>query len=128
MSATASTSTAPTDATTKAAIFQRLHPRVYLDRFVQEGIRPDGRDFAEWRDVSINVGASLCLHHPISSNTQILQGSITTANGSSLVRMGKTTVVCGVKAEIAEPELDKPNAGFLGEYITSWRIKHAIML
>jgi exosome complex component RRP43 len=42
--------------------------------------------------------------------------------------MGKTTVVCGVKAEIAEPDLDKPNAGFLGEYITSWRIKRAIML
>jgi len=29
-----------------------------------------------------------------------------------LVRLGDTTVVCGVKAEIAEPELDKPNDGF----------------
>lgn len=31
------------------------------------------------------------------------------------MRLGKTTVVCGVKAEIAEPELDNPEDGFLGE-------------
>lgn len=42
-------------------------------------------------------------------------GSISTADGSALVRLGKTTVVCGVKAEIAEPELDSPEDGFLGE-------------
>ena len=35
-------------------------------------------------------------------------------DGSALVRLGSTTVVCGVKAEIAEPELDKPKEGFLG--------------
>ncbi|KAF4619699.1 hypothetical protein D9613_004763 [Agrocybe pediades] len=40
-------------------------------------------------------------------------GSISTAEGSALVRMGATTVVCGVKAEVAEPELDKDNEGFL---------------
>lgn len=42
-------------------------------------------------------------------------GSIGTADGSALVRLGDTTVVCGVKAEIALPELDEPNQGFLGE-------------
>lgn len=41
----------------KASIFQRLHPRVYLERFLSENIRPDGREFDEWRDVSVNVGA-----------------------------------------------------------------------
>lgn len=30
--------------------------------------------------------------------------------------MGGTTIVCGVKAEIAEPDLEKPNEGFLGEF------------
>lgn len=40
----------------KAAVFQRLHPRVYLERFVAEGIRPDGRPIDAWRDVSANVG------------------------------------------------------------------------
>jgi hypothetical protein len=45
-------------------------------------------------------------------------GSISTADGSALVRMGDTTIVCGVKAEIAEPDLDLPDQGFLGESST----------
>ena len=44
----------------------------------------------------------------------LLLGSVSTADGSSLVRLGDTTVVCGVKAEIAEPDLDAPEDGFLG--------------
>ncbi|KAM6496359.1 Ribosomal protein S5 domain 2-type fold [Amanita muscaria] len=79
----------------KAAIFQRLHPRVYLERFVAEKIRPDGREFSDWRQASVNLG------------------SISTADGSALVRLGSTTVVCGVKAEIAEPELERPHEGYL---------------
>lgn len=43
----------------KAAIFQRLHPRVYFERFVTENVRPDGRGFDAWRDVSVNVGAKV---------------------------------------------------------------------
>jgi len=46
-------------------------------------------------------------------------GSISTADGSALVRLGNTTVVCGVKAEIAEPELDAGNRGFLGAFLGS---------
>lgn len=43
-------------------------------------------------------------------------GSISTAEGSSLARVGDTTVVCGVKAEITEPELSTPNDGFIGDH------------
>ncbi|EIM81838.1 uncharacterized protein STEHIDRAFT_171488 [Stereum hirsutum FP-91666 SS1] len=78
-----------------AKIFQRLHPRIYLERFIAESVRPDGRTFDDWRDLSVNVG------------------SIGTANGSSLVRLGDTTIVCGVKAEIAEPDLDRPDEGWI---------------
>lgn len=45
----------------KAAVFQRLHPRVYLERFIAEDVRPDGRAFDTFRDVSVNVGVSLRL-------------------------------------------------------------------
>ncbi|KAF9004314.1 ribosomal protein S5 domain 2-type protein [Cyathus striatus] len=83
------------DPTLKGAIFQRLHPRVYLERFIAESVRPDGRDFASWRDVHVNVG------------------SISTADGSALVRLGDTTVVCGVKAEIAEPDLEREDEGWI---------------
>ncbi|CAE6432187.1 unnamed protein product [Rhizoctonia solani] len=79
----------------EASTFQRLHPRTYFERFIAEGYRPDGRKVDTWRDVRINVG------------------SISTANGSSLVRIGDSTIVCGVKAEIAEPELESLNEGFI---------------
>jgi hypothetical protein len=52
------------DAATKASIFQRLHPKVYFERFVSENIRPDGRDFDAWRDVSANVGTNLTFREP----------------------------------------------------------------
>lgn len=51
--------TSPTDAeqeALKALTFQRLHPRAYLERFLAEQLRPDGRTPAEWRNVSINAG------------------------------------------------------------------------
>ncbi|CEL63878.1 exosome complex component RRP43 [Rhizoctonia solani AG-1 IB] len=79
----------------EASTFQRLHPRTYFERFIAEGYRPDGRKADTWRDVRVNVG------------------SISTANGSSLVRLGDSTIVCGVKAEIAEPDLERPNEGFI---------------
>jgi hypothetical protein len=44
-----------------------------------------------------------------------IAGSISTANGSALVRVGETTIVCGIKAEIAEPNIATPEDGFVGE-------------
>lgn len=40
----------------KAEVFKRLHPDEYLDRFLAQGYRPDGRKVDGWRDVSINIG------------------------------------------------------------------------
>ncbi|KAJ3824880.1 ribosomal protein S5 domain 2-type protein [Lentinula raphanica] len=107
----------------KAAIFQRLHPRIYLERFLEEKIRPDGRSIAQndegenaWRNVEVNVGGRcpLSLSYWLSEVSAFYhKGSITTASGSALVRIGNTTVVCGVKAEICEPDLDNPSEGFL---------------
>lgn len=37
-------------------IFQRLNPRAYLEKFFAENIRPDGREFGEWRNVNVNLG------------------------------------------------------------------------
>ena len=40
--------------------------------------------------------------------------------------MGNTTVVCGVKAEISEPELDRDGDGFLG--IFNFLLLHLLSL
>jgi len=39
--------------------------------------------------------------------------SISTAAGSALVRLGETTMVCGITAELAEPDLATPDHGFV---------------
>ncbi|GAA5876042.1 hypothetical protein JCM1840_002755 [Sporobolomyces johnsonii] len=101
MAATATVATAAASTLTPA-LFKRLHPRPYLDKFIGEGVRPDGRpvgpqakDQDVWRDASINIG------------------SVSTAPSSALVRLGKTTLVCGVTLEIAPPDLATPNQGFI---------------
>mgnify|MGYP001585495656 FL=1 len=46
------------------ALFKRLHPRPYLEKFLGEGVRPDGRLLSDksgeagWREASVNVGES----------------------------------------------------------------------
>lgn len=42
-----------------------------------------------------------------------MPGSVSTADGSALVRMGDTTMVCGIKAEIAEPDSARPCEGII---------------
>lgn len=39
-----------------ASIYQRLHPHTYLQRFLERGLRTDGRKEDSWRSVGINVG------------------------------------------------------------------------
>ncbi len=57
--------------------FHALHPKQYLAKFIDEGVRPDGRLFTASRRAVVTTG------------------TITTADGSALVRLGKTSVVSG---------------------------------
>ncbi|XP_062471018.1 exosome complex component RRP43 isoform X2 [Pezoporus occidentalis] len=63
--------------------------------FKKENCRPDGRELGEFRTTTVNIG------------------SITTADGSALVKFGNTTVICGVKAELATPTEDSANKGYI---------------
>jgi exosome complex component RRP43 len=42
-----------------------------------------------------------------------LAGSISTSHGSSLVRLGESTIVCGISAETFTPSLYTPNEGMV---------------
>ncbi|GAA5846610.1 hypothetical protein JCM9279_006761 [Rhodotorula babjevae] len=102
------TDTAPPAAASAASsnltptLFRRLFPRPYLERFLDQGIRPDGRT------LDTKCKSSNCWRDP-SANT----GSVSTAPSSALVRLGKTSVVCGITLEIAAPDLTRPNEGFI---------------
>lgn len=67
----------------------------YLEKFWQSDYRHDGRAFNERRAVSID------------------SGSLSSAEGSSLVRMGGTMMICGIKAEVAAPTAAHPSKGYL---------------
>ncbi|ADV19981.1 exosome complex component RRP43 [Cryptococcus gattii E566] len=94
-----------------AAVFKRLHPASYLSRFLSSGYRPDGRPILSSSSSQPTASASAAddIWRQVSINT----GSISTAHGSALVRMGDTTMVCGVKAEIGEPDTETPGEGFV---------------
>lgn len=66
-------------------VFGRLEPELYLQRHVENGIRPSGnRQFEEFRALKVQVG------------------NIKNTIGSSLVRAGGSTVVCGITAGVTE--------------------------
>ncbi|KAG7224550.1 hypothetical protein INR49_011302 [Caranx melampygus] len=63
--------------------------------FQKENCRPDGRELTEFRTTTLNIG------------------SISTADGSALVKLGNTTVICGIKAELANPTVEAPGKGYI---------------
>ena len=78
-----------------AVDFKTTHPVEYFRKFVEQDVRPDGRELGQIRPITLNVG------------------SISTAEGSALVKLGNTTVICGIKAELAPPKSEEPTKGFI---------------
>jgi len=64
-------------------------------KFVSQQVRPDGRGLLKGRRVTVTPH------------------TIATANGSSVVRLGATNVVCGIKAEVAVPLVATPTEGYV---------------
>ncbi|XP_045595920.1 exosome complex component RRP43 [Procambarus clarkii] len=75
--------------------WKTFEPDSYYKSFLEKNKRPDGRGLMSVRPITVKVG------------------TVTTAEGSSTVRVGHTTVMCGIKAEIATPTLRNPNEGFI---------------
>ncbi|XP_029506182.2 exosome complex component RRP43 [Oncorhynchus nerka] len=78
-----------------AAGFKTAEPLEYHRSFLKENCRPDGRELGEFRTTTLNIG------------------SISTADGSALVKIGNTTVMCGIKGELTSPAVDAPNKGYI---------------
>ncbi|KAH0555340.1 exosome complex component RRP43-like [Cotesia glomerata] len=78
-----------------ASLYQTLYPSKYLKDYLSQDIRPDGREFLNYRPVNVNVS------------------SITQADGSAIYKIGNTKIVCGIKAELAEPRAESPDCGYL---------------
>eukprot|EP00873_Tetraselmis_striata_P035575 jgi/Tetstr1/455839/TSEL_042630.t1 len=78
-----------------AAAFQRLYPDQHYDRFLESGVRPDGRVAGMSREVTIGLGA------------------VSSAASSALVKVGPTIVMAGIKLGVMKPSDEDPEAGAL---------------
>ena len=67
--------------------------RGHMESLAKEGKRADGRGINEFRKVTIETGM------------------INTAEGSAMVNLGKTKVLCGIKMLIGTPYGDSPRSG-----------------
>ena len=62
--------------------FKKIYPEIYYDKYLTHNIRPDGRTLEKVR------------------STNISPNSIGTSNASSFVKLGQTTVMAGIKAQV----------------------------
>ncbi|KAK4049394.1 hypothetical protein OIV83_004127 [Microbotryomycetes sp. JL201] len=85
------------------ALFKRLHPRPFLDKFLEQRVRPDGR----------RTGGTGDAHEDAYRDASVNIGSISTAPSSALVRFGQSTLVCGITLETAPPDIAAPHLGFI---------------
>uniref|UniRef100_H2YF23 Ribosomal RNA-processing protein 43 n=1 Tax=Ciona savignyi TaxID=51511 RepID=H2YF23_CIOSA len=74
---------------------KHIQPVEYYKSFLKEQVRPDTRTLQQIRQTTLNVGP------------------ITSADGSALVKIGETMVVCGVKAELTQPTVEEPTKGMI---------------
>jgi len=77
---------------------RELYPRMYIEyivKLLKRGERIDNRGLLDYRPISVIL-------NPIEK-----------AEGSALVRLGKTQVLVGVKLDLGAPFRDRPNEGVL---------------
>lgn len=78
-----------------ATDYKTIQPKEYYEHFLKYDVRPDKREMNAFRSVCVDVG------------------SVSTANGSALVKLDKTIVLCGIKGELSNPLDDEPTKGFI---------------
>lgn len=76
-------------------VYRKVHPKEYLKRFIEKDVRPDGRAVSTARYLKLTIG------------------SINTAIGSALVRLGNTTVLAGVNGTLIRPNPANPDKGVI---------------
>lgn len=84
------------DLHTNEQVYKNINPKKYLKDYLSKGIRPQNdRGFLEYRPCVVSVDVlSKCL-------------------SSSLVKIGNTTVLCGIRGEFRKPQRKSQDTGFI---------------
>ena len=76
-------------------INKATQPYEYYLKFIQQNCRPDNRKLSDIRACKLQVDC------------------INTVRGSSLAKLGSTSVVCGITARVCRPKEERPDQGFV---------------
>ena len=96
--------------------FRTLQPEEFYRQHIEAGVRPDGRQLGERRSMAVsagNISTVASSSYQIISTLLGINATQIQADGSAIVRQGGTTVVCGVRAELAPPKPEEPDRGYL---------------
>ncbi|XP_054163354.1 exosome complex component RRP43-like [Oppia nitens] len=72
-----------------------LQPLQYINEFLKNGVRTDGRKVDDFRPMLLNCD------------------TVGTANGSAMVKFGSSTVICGITTELIEANPETPEEGLI---------------
>lgn len=84
-------------------LYSKVHPKAFLYAHLERGQRPDGRPILTSESTAESVFRKTILTHSNLSN----------CHASSLVRLGNTTMMCGIKAELCTPSTERPSQGYM---------------
>ncbi|KAK8814096.1 hypothetical protein WA158_007958 [Blastocystis sp. Blastoise] len=65
----------------EAESFKKVSPKIFYESFLEKSVRPDGREMNDCRSILV------------------APGNINTSQGSCIVRIGQTAMICGLKLE-----------------------------
>ena len=98
----------------------KVYPQEYFKKFVQQSVRPDGRKLTKVRKTTISTGLDNASgdEDDTALNCGLFTGSIKSAEGSAIVKIGNTTAVAGIKAQLIVPLDEHPDKGTIGKLIS----------
>jgi ribonuclease PH len=80
-------------------INKATQPYEYYLKFIKQNCRPDCRKLSDIRPCNISFNC------------------IETVNGSAMVKLGATNVVCGISTRVCKPRVEMPNKGDYSSFI-----------
>jgi exosome complex RNA-binding protein Rrp42 (RNase PH superfamily) len=85
-------------------LLQCFDEKEYLQKFLEQQIRVDGREFDQLRECSLSPAF------------------LSQALGSSIVNLGGTKFTCGIECEVGKPSQDQPYSGDIVFDVHLWSI------
>ena len=118
------------DAAPEPAAFKAVFPVEYLERFLEAGVRADDRPVGRARAATCvptpaqrtaplpSCPRPAALHalprsRALRRTRSVALGVVSSAQGSALAKIGRTSMLAGVKAELRPPPREKPGCGVL---------------